>query len=454
MSRLYAGAARVKLDPPASLAMLGYGNRVGLNAGVHDDLAAQALVLSDGANKVAIAGVDVLAIGIRIADNVRERVAAGTGIPADSILVCATHTHSAPAFNIFATPRADAKPAEGRDLEWERALPDKIASAIIQAAEKLESAILRSASAPFTLGVHRRLIRPHRQVQIAANRSGPFDAEVEALGAYRPDGTAIAFLMNYPCHGVVLCEDNLLYSRDWPGFAMNEIESAAAAGGGSRPISIFIQGATGNIDPRSRGNFEVAEQHGRAMGRAAFDALDRAPSISDGKIETRRIALNLRLKDLSAELAVARDCAAQTQSSLDNHRGGTGYQLKRLRDHHAQSIAALNALEVLEEQNRRDRRVNMTTRELATAMTLVTIGNLAFVGIPGELFVELGLALKANPHFARTFVAGYCNDLIGYIPTRAAYPEGGYEVDTARIAAGSGETIVDTALSALAAMRA
>ncbi len=128
MSPLYAGAARVKLDPPAGLAMLGYGNRVGRNAGVHDDLAAQALVLSDGANKVAIAGVDLLAIGIRIADDIRERVAASTGIPADSILVCATHTHSAPAFNIFATPRADAKPAEGRDLEWERALPEKIAS--------------------------------------------------------------------------------------------------------------------------------------------------------------------------------------------------------------------------------------------------------------------------------------------------------------------------------------
>ena len=140
----------------------------------------------------------------------------------------------------------------------------------------------------------------------------------------------------------------------------------------------------------------------------------------------------------------------QTQASLDNHRGGDGYQLKRLRDHHAQSRAALAALEALEEQNRRDRRVDIERGELATAMTVVTVGNLAIVGIPGELFVELGLAIKATPNFARIFVAGYCNDLIGYIPTRAAYPEGGYEVDTARIAAGSGETIVDTALSALA----
>jgi len=464
MSPLYAGAARVKLDPPVGLAMIGYGNRVGRAAGVHDDLAAQALVLDGGAGrggagKVAIVGVDVLALGKRVADDIRERAAADTGIPADSILICATHTHSAPAFNIFATPRAGAKPADGRDLEWERALPGKIASVIVQAHENLEPATLRAATARFTLGINRRLMRPNRQIQLAANDAGPADAEVNALGAYRPGATPIAFLMNYPCHGVVLCEDNLLYSRDWPGFAMDEIESAAGSSTATRPISIFLQGATGNIDPRSRGNFEVAEQYGRAIGRGAFDALEHAPSKGDArtgeiKIAARKIALNLKLKDLGADLAIARDCAAQTQASLDNHRGGDGYQLKRLRDHHALSLSALSALEALEEQNRRDRRVDMARRELATALTVATIGNLAIVGIPGELFVELGLALKANPYFDQTFVAGYCNDLIGYIPTRAAYAEGGYEVDSARVAGGSGETIIDPALSALAAMRA
>ncbi len=453
MRPLHAGAARVKLDPPVGLAMLGYGNRVGRNTGVHDDLAANALVLKDGGGKVAVAGVDVLAIGNRIAYDIRERVAASTGIPADSILICATHTHSAPAFNIFATPRAAAIPADGRDLEWERALPGKIASAIVLAHERLEPATLRAATARFTLGINRRLMRPNRQIQLAANDAGPADAEVVALGTYRPDGSPIAFVMNYPCHGVVLCEDNLLYSRDWPGFAMDEIESAAGSGAGPHPISIFFQGATGNIDPRSRGSFEVAEKYGRAMGRGAFDVLKHAPSIAASRIATRKIALNLKLNDLGADLAIARDCAAQTQASLDNHRGGDGYQLKRLRDHHEQSLSALSALEALEEQNRRDRRVDMARRELATALTVVSIGNLAIVGVPGELFVELGLAIKANPYFDQTFVAGYCNDLIGYIPTRAAYAEGGYEVDTARIAAGSGETIVDAALSALAAMR-
>src|ERR1700682_5489399 len=452
MGQLLAGAARIKLDPPLGLAMAGYGNRVGRAAGVHDDLAAQAIVLSDGASKVAVAGVDVLALGQRIADDIRARVAAKSDIDASAIMVCATHTHSGPAFNIFATPRGDAKRVDGRSLEWERALPDKIARAIIRANENLEPATLRAASEPLPLGTNRRLLRPSGQIQLAANYNGVADGEAEVLGVFDRRSHPIAFVLNYPCHGVVLCEGNLLYSRDWPGFAMDEIERAASTESGKPAISVFLQGATGNIDPRSRGNFAVAEDNGHAMGRAGFDAIRSAEPISDGRISSRSLALKLKLKSLDDALKSARDCAAQTEASLNNHRGGDGYQLKRLRDHHAQSLSALAALESLEEQNRRDRRVDVTRHELSTALTIATIGKLAIVGIPGEPFVELGLLLKRSPHFAHTFVVGYCNDLIGYIPTRAAYDEGGYEVDTARIAAGSGEKIVAAALSTLEEM--
>lgn len=453
MGKLRAGAARIKLDPPLGLAMAGYGNRVGRAAGVHDELAAQALVLSDGASKVAIAGVDLLALGQRIADDIRERVAAKSDIDADAIMVCATHTHSGPAFNIFATPRADAKPSDGRSLEWELVLPEKIASAIIRANENLEPASLRAASAPFTLGTNRRLLRASGQIQLAANYHGVADGVAEVLGVFDRSSKPIALVLNYPCHGVVLCEDNLLYSRDWPGFAMDEIERAAFTESGKPVISIFLQGATGNIDPRSRGNFAVAEENGRAIGRAAFGAIRIAEPLTDAGISSRRLALKLKLKSLDDALKSARDCATQTEASLKNHRGGDGYQLKRLRDHHAQSLSALAALESIEEQNRRDRRVDMTRRELSTSLTIATIGNLAMVGIPGEPFVELGLALKRSPHYPHTLVVGYCNDLIGYIPTRAAYDDGGYEVDSARIAAGSGEEIVNAALSTIEELR-
>src|SRR5260370_2503963 len=316
MGQLLAGAARIELDPPLDLAMAGYGNRVGRAAGVHDPLAAQALVLADGAGKGAIVGVDVLALGQRIADDIRERGAAKSDIDADAIIICATHTHSGPAFNIFATPRADAKASERRSLEWERALPEKIASAILRANENLEAASLRAANARFTLGTNRRLMRPRGQIQLAANYNGGADDEAKVLGVFGRSSNPIAFVLNYPCHGVVLCEDNLLYSRDWPGFAMDEIERAASTTGGKSATSIFLQGATGNIDPRSRGNFAVAEESGRAMGLAAFDAIRSAEPLTDVLISSRRLALRLNLKKLDDALNSAPDCAAKTEASL------------------------------------------------------------------------------------------------------------------------------------------
>lgn len=449
MNRLHAGAARIRLEPPLGLGMLGYGSRVGRATGVHDDLCAQALVLGDGARKLALCGVDLLAIGKRIADEICSLVAARTDIPTDAILIGATHTHSAPGFNIFATPRADAKLADDRSLEWERALPEKIAEAIAAANRALEPAVMKTARARFTLGTNRRLRRADGEIQLAANYGGVADDTAIALGAFRPDGSAIGTILNYPCHGVVLCEDNLLYSRDWMGFAIDEIERAFARGAGAAPIAIFMQGATGNIDPRSRGSFEVAADWGRSAGRAIAAALSAAPELGASAIVGRRIDLNLKLKPVTDALAIARACAAQTEASLTNHRGGEGRQLKRLRDHHQQSLDAIRALEALEEANRRDKRVDLARGEMATSISMFALGDLAIVGLPGEAFVEFGLALRANPYFAHTIVACYCNDLVGYLPTREAYAQGGYEVETARVAEGSGEAIVAAALGVM-----
>jgi hypothetical protein len=168
----------------------------------------------------------------------------------------------------------------------------------------------------------------------------------------------------------------------------------------------------------------------------------------------RQIPLTLRLRDLNGALETARNYVAQTELSLTNHRGGEGYQLKRLRDHCAQAKAALAAVETLDEANRRDRRVNCERGEITTRLSVLRLGDLAIVGIGGEPFVELGLALKANPYFAHTLVVGYCNDLVGYLPTREAYRDGGYEVETSRVAEGSGELVVATALAAMREMRA
>ena len=429
--------------------MAGYGRRVGRSAGVHDDLAAQAIVFSDGTHKAAIVSVDVLALGLRICDSIGALVAAETDIAADAIMVCATHTHSGPQFNIFATPSVGAAGSPQRDLDWERSLPEKIARTVLEANSRLRPARIAAASAPFTFGTNRRLMRADGTMQLAPNYAGIADNELRVLGAFDASADdAIAFLLNYPCHGVVLCEDNLLYSRDWPGFAIDELERRHPGS-----VALFAQGASGNIDPRRRGNFDLARDAGHEAAAGAVATLEHSDQAQPPTIATRRISLRLKLRDLDARLSLARANAAQTEAALKNHAGVTGAQLKRLTDQHQRSMEELGALQVLDEANRRDKRVDQDAGELTTHMTAVTMGDIALVGVPGELFAELGIAIRVNPLFPHTFVLGYCNDLAGYFPTRAAYDQGGYEVETSRVAKGSGEVLVERALSVLSEMR-
>jgi hypothetical protein len=81
---------------------------------------------------------------------------------------------------------------------------------------------------------------------------------------------------------------------------------------------------------------------------------------------------------------------------------------------------------------------------------VISVGpDLAWVSLPGEVFVGLGLAIKDGSPFRQTMIAELANGSVGYVPTREAYPQGNYEVVSARCAAGSGEMLVDAALKQL-----
>ena len=90
-------------------------------------------------------------------------------------------------------------------------------------------------------------------------------------------------------------------------------------------------------------------------------------------------------------------------------------------------------------------------RTLDIEVQVITLGDsLAWVALPGEIFVELGLDLKTDSPFGQTMVAELANGSIGYIPCARAYRHGNYEVVSARCAKGSGERLVAAALDLLA----
>jgi neutral ceramidase len=84
---------------------------------------------------------------------------------------------------------------------------------------------------------------------------------------------------------------------------------------------------------------------------------------------------------------------------------------------------------------------------------VISLGKeVAWVGLPGEIFVELGIALKKRSPFPRTFIAELANENIGYVPDRRSFAEGNYEPESARCAPGSGEKLMDAAADLLLAL--
>ena len=308
MSPLYAGCrARESSNRPLGLAMLGYGNRVGRNAGVHDDLAAQAIVLSDGANKIAIAGVDVLALGSASpTTSASASPRSPTSAPTRSWSAQRTPIPRPPSTSsrLRAPTRSQPRAA---DLEWERALPEKIANAIIQRQRKT-----RTRDAPRC----RRAV--HARNQSPPDASARTDSDRRKSSGrgrrrsrrprriHRADGIRSRFYSTIRATASCCARTTCSTRAIGPALRWTKSKARPRSPAARSQSRSFIQGATGNIDPRSRGNFEVAEQQRPHDGPCC---VRRASACALARRRAHRRPPNparLELKDLDAD---ARDRA-------------------------------------------------------------------------------------------------------------------------------------------------
>ncbi len=274
--------------------MTGFAARIQPTTGVHDPIMARALLLDDGATPLAIVSCDLIGFTADAVADMRLRIAQRAAVPAANILIACTHTHSGPASMPFRGP------AMGHvDHAWLAGAQKRIIDLVSGLPASLRPARFASASVNVAgLGYNRQ------------DRARPIDEQLGVI-AVDADGGAIATLLNYSMHAVVLGPGNLEYSGDYPGEAARQ---AAERRGG---IGLFLLGACGDVDPvvyRDRGwgtgTFDDTRAIGGQLVERAVQALSTADWSGDVplRVASKTVELPLDLPPSPEELGKLIEC--------------------------------------------------------------------------------------------------------------------------------------------------
>jgi len=413
--RVLAGVSEMKITPPVGMWLLG---PVAPSTGVHDDLYARTLVLSNGKHTAAIVCLDLAGTDLSFSDSLRAGVRQRTGI-ATTLLNC-THTHSAP-FTIPWCEPWEWFRQEGR--AWREELTEKVTEAVQRASEGLRPATLRAGRAPARVGINRRLMT-EEGVVMEPNRGGAIVPWVDVLRV-DAEGEPMALLFSHAAHPVIVHAASDLISADYPGFAVAALRQLL--GGGT--LAMFAQGCGANINGEPwRGGFEAAENCGRRLGEAVATAaqeseaipLQAARSVAGCALKIAAITVKLPFQEMptagECEAALARD----QERLADAERAGQSEMETRYLRFNLWNLQGLW------------KRIKKGSPEpLRFEINALTIGDeWCLLTMPHEVFCEYQLWADLESPFRHTMTLGYTNGCESYVPTDADLALGhlgGYE---------------------------
>jgi hypothetical protein len=424
------GAAQIAITPAVGAPLAGYYS-LRPSDGVLDELYAKSLIMECDGAKAAIVVCDLITMPRNVTMAARELVEKQTGIPGDHIMIAATHTHTAPVV-VRNAPRDDF---DGGSSEPSRTytaeLPMKIAKAVAEANAKLTPAAIHAGSTRIeNVAYNRRYWMQDGKVAWNPKKldpgivapAGPHDPEIGVLTFDTLDSNnaqPLVTLVNYAMHPDTV--GGAKVSADYPGVVARALESV-------RPgVSVFANGCCGNLNHRNvwwidpqKGPSEAARL-GNAISGAVCNGLPQLHDVTALSVRARKQTVQLPLPEITeADRVEVREMLPKVKEAK-----------------FMQQVKMFRVLDVLAREG----------KPQDVEVQVFAIGDdIAFVALPGEIFVELGLAIKKASPFKHTIIIELANTAIGYIPNRPAYDEGNYEVVSARCAAGSGEMLVDTAI--------
>lgn len=376
-----ASVVRIDITPDRPQWLLGYAARQ--STGVHDPLFHRIVALDDGRTQFYLVSTDIALFSPAFYDEFCAELKKQTGIERKSVWWTVTHTHSAPELGppglakAFLAGRYDHEP----DWEYAKAVKQKLIDGIVEAKGKLAPARLRVGTTRSTANINRRSRDPNGKIYLGLNPDGPVDRQVGLLRLDRPDGTPIALIANYAMHGTVLGGKNQLISGDAPGTVAAYVEQKLGA-----PM-LYINGATGDIAPI----YSVYDDFKRVR-IAEFNVL-----LGDRIVQA--------MNTLPASAAAVKLEAAE-EYLVTPLKAGLKWP---------EELAAYITPQSEVRLPLRFLRINKET---------------ALWAAPLELFCEIAMDVRAQSKVKNTFYFGYANGWLGYLPTKQAFSEGGYETTT------------------------
>ena len=370
------------LDPDPSTAAVFFAP----NTGTIDGLTARALVLDNGARRLAIVKVDAIGMSRELRDAVAD-AAAPLGIPHPHVAVVATHTHSGPG-------GVSDQPA------WEIAASDCFSEAVYNAVKSAAVLALDQANAALTpakLGigsVQVTGVTTNRASTLWAPNPAPLDTELGLIKVETTAGVPIAALINFAIHGTWYDGDNMQISADVPGAIEDEIEKALPAGA----VAIFTNGAEGDIKPQKAG-LATPDLLGAAV--AAKVAPLWTSIVAQPTADLRVVFTDVAMPPPQYNPLGCLPLAETTTTVCDIAPGGM------------QPTVPL-------------------PKWLSTTLPFqaIRINDTVLVTVPGEPVTELGTTVKQQAvaaGLARGYVVALANDHGGYFTTTAHYDKPTYE---------------------------
>jgi hypothetical protein len=438
---LEIGLAAEDITPPVGWRMSGYFSER-LSTGTHDPLQAKVLVLRQGPERAALVICDLIGVPASLTTPVRQRASQKTGIPTDHILIAATHTHTGPLyfgalrehFHRVAMARAGKDPYER--IDYPAILAERLVDAVTRANRHLQPVQFGVTKAEVRgLAFNRRyhmkdgsvVFNPGKLNPNIVSPAGPIDPEAGVVFFQTADRSRpLACLTIFALHTDTVGGTD--FGEDYPFHLERTLRQYV----GRDLWSVFGLGTCGDInhlnvgDARAQKGQEEADRIGTALGEAVVRAFPTLEEAGRPALAARSTTVRVPLQQHSAD---------QIAWARTNMMSVGTTNLPFLKQVEACKI------------------MDLQWRDAASLSLEVQVFRLsadtALVGLPGEVFVELGLAIKKASPFKNTFVLELCNESLGYVPTRKAFAEGSYEVVNSRVQPGGGERLVEAAVGLL-----